>query len=435
MPATRWVQIAQQRIDALDIPGARLGVSPPAIPGIRTNLAGADVSIAVVGDDLATLETTGWTIVDRLQGIAGLHNLEPARTDRTPLLRVDVDRERASALGLNVSDVGEAVRGALHGVVPTRYSAGGIEYDVRVGLPRRQLATSDDIGGIRLFRGADGRPVYVRDVAAFSLEQGPAHIERENQVRLLRINGDVDTGRSDVATINREIRARLADLELAPGLSLIFGGEEEAIRETNRQLLTVIALAVFLVFIVLAVQYERLSSPLVTVATVPLALVGVVGALWVTGTNLSAPVMLGVILLVGIVVNNAILLVEYIEIGRREFGLSPFEAVVEAGRTRFRPILMTTLTTVFGMLPLALGLGEGAELMRPLALAVIGGLLTSTLLTLLVPPSLYLAADGVAGALVRWLTGREPADADHTQPGYADAVSPVAAESRRLPSR
>jgi hydrophobe/amphiphile efflux-1 (HAE1) family protein len=405
MPATEWVRVAQERLEALDIPGARIGVSPPRIPGIRTSLAGADVSIGIVGDDLDQLESAGREIVDLVEGIPGLQNFEFARDDRSPLLGVEVDRQRAAALGLNVSEVGEAIRQAVFGVVPTRFSTGASEYDIRVKLPRLQMATSDDLGSIRLFRSAGGQPVYVRDVARFALGDGPAHIERENQVRILRINGDVNTGISDLGTVNQRIRERLAGYELPDGLSLIYGGEEEAIRETNRNLFTVILLAIFLVFVVLAVQYERLSSPFVILTAVPLALIGVAAMLWITGTPLSAPVMLGVILLVGIVVNNAILLVEYVEIGRREQGLEAIEAVAEAGRIRFRPILMTTLTTVLGMTPLALGVGAGAELMRPLALTVIGGLLVSMALTLMVVPSLYLIVDNIADALTGWVTG------------------------------
>jgi hydrophobe/amphiphile efflux-1 (HAE1) family protein len=405
MPATTWVREMEARMEALQIPLARTFVSPPRIPGIRTSLAGADISIGVVGEDLAALDTTGQAILDRLQGIAGLQNLEIARDDRSPLLSIDVDRERAAALGLNVSEVGEAIRTAVFGTVPTRFSTGPAEYDVRVMLPRDRIATSDDVGNIRLFRSG-GQPILVRDVARFSLGEGPATIERENQVRILRVNGDVNTGVSDIGTVNREVRERLSGFELPQGLSLIYGGEDEAIRETNRQLMTVIFLAVFLVFVVLAVQYERISSPSVILASVPLALVGVVAMLWVTGTNLSAPVMLGVILLVGIVVNNAILLVEYVELGRRGQGLAPLEAVLEAGRVRFRPILMTTLTTVLGMTPLAIGIGDGSELMQPLAIAVIGGLLVSMILTLFLVPSVYLIVDGIGEALVGRLVGR-----------------------------
>jgi multidrug efflux pump subunit AcrB len=418
MPATAWVREATNRIEALGIPGARIAITPPRIPGIRTSLADADISIGLVGEDLAAADAAGWEILQRTEGIPGLVNFELAREERAPLLAIDVDRERAAALGVNVSEVGDAIRTAVFGAVPTRFSTSRAEYDVRVMLPRDEMTSADAIGAIRLFRSG-GQPVHVRDLARFELVEGPAQIERENQARILRINGDVDTTVSNVSAVNALIRERLAGFELPGGLSLIYGGEEEAIRETNRNLLAVILLAVFLVFVVLAVQYERLSGPIVILSSVPFALVGVVGALWITGTNLSAPVMLGVILLVGIVVNNAILLVEYVELGRRQHGLSALEAVVEAGRTRFRPIIMTTLTTVLGMTPLALGIGDGAELMQPLALAVIGGLIVSMVLTLLLVPSIYLIVDDFGAAVVSRLTrpqAERPKRAPRTAP-------------------
>jgi hydrophobe/amphiphile efflux-1 (HAE1) family protein len=410
MPATEWVRQAQERLDELSIPGGRVFVSPPSIPGIRTSLAGSDVSIGIVGDDIDVLDAIGRDIVSRVEGVPGLQNFDLARDDRTPLLSVQVDRERAAALGLNTSEVGEGIRNALHGNVPTRFSTGVGQYDVRVKLPRHDLRTSEDLGSIRLFRGNGATPVYVRDVATFTLGEGPAHIERENQVRILRINGDVNTAISDIGTVNDRIRERLAGLDLPQGYSLIYGGEEEAIQETNRNLAMVILLAILLVFVVMAVQYERLSNPLVILAAVPLSLVGVVGMLWLTGTNLGAPVMLGVILLVGIVVNNAILLVEYIEQARRLKGLAVVDAVVDAGRIRFRPILMTTMTTVLGMTPLAFAIGDGAELMQPLALSVIGGLLVSMLLTLLVVPCFYVIVDDMKAAVVGWLVGDPSAE-------------------------
>ena len=205
------------------------------------------------------------------------------------------------------------------------------------------------------------------------------------------------------------IRARVAGLELPEGYALALGGEEEAVRENNRQLLKVTLLAVFLVFVVLALQYESVINPLVILVAIPFSLIGVGIALWITGTPLSAPVLLGVILLAGIVVNNSILLVEYVEEYRRERGGSMEEAVIDAGAVRLRPILMTTLTTVLATLPLALGIGEGSELMQPLAIAVVGGQTVSTLLTLFVVPSAYVLAQRGGDRLKAWLTGKVPA--------------------------
>ena len=207
-----------------------------------------------------------------------------------------------------------------------------------------------------------------------------------------------------ISVVTDSARARLAAMQWPNGYGMIIGGESEAINETNRQMLLIIALAIFLVFVVLAVQYESIVDPLIIILAIPLGLIGVVATLWATGTPLSAPVFLGMILLAGIVVNNSILLVEFVEQFRHERNVPIQEAVVEAGFVRMRPILMTTLTSMVGMMPLALGIGEGSELMRPLAIAVVGGIAFSTMLTLFVVPSAYVvmhtAADRARAFLV-----------------------------------
>ena len=415
MPAARWVTLMQSKIDSLAVPGARLNVRPPRIRGLRTNVTGADVAVNVQGEDLGTLGEIGQEVMRRMQGIPGLEGLQPSAEDASPQLAIRIDRERAADLGLSVAAVGQTVRTALDGAIPTRFTDGANEYDLRVRLPRELFRSAEDVEGVALFAGAD-RPVYLRDVAEVRLGLGPTTILRTNQNRQLRITGDVNDDITTVGTVSREVRARLADLPLPDGYSVLYGGEEEAIRENQRNLLIVTVLAVFLVFVVMAVQYESVTNPLVILVSIPLALVGVALALRVSGTPLSAPVLLGVILLAGIVVNNAILLVEYVELAR-ERGLPPAEAVVEAGAVRLRPILMTTITTVLGMLPLALGLGEGSEMMQPLAIAVIGGLSVSTLLTLVVVPCSYLVIKTAAERLRAWLLGvpareQAPAAAD-----------------------
>ncbi len=405
MPAGLWVAEARERLQALDIPDARIWVRPPRIPGLNFGASGTDMDVMIVGEDLSTLELLAREMVDALEGVAGLEDLEVAREDRTPLLSVDVDRERASALGLNVAEVGRNLRDAVTGAVPTRFSAGADEYDVRVRLPRAATGDPEALSQL-IVASANGRVVQLGDVASFNLGDGPAHIERENQVRIQRITGNFNTAFNDAGSIMDEIRASIDSVGLPDGYGLIFGGQFETVEETDREMLTVILLAAFLVFVVLAVQYERLSNPLVIMAAAPLSIIGVVAILWATGTPLSAPAFLGVILLIGIVVNNAILLVEYIERARRR-GLATPDAVVEAGGIRLRPILMTTLTTVAGMVPLAVGMGAGANLMQPLAIAVIGGLLTAMLLTLFLIPCLYVIVQNVSDWLLTMLTGRK----------------------------
>lgn len=425
MSADQWVQTLQARINERGFPGARIFVRPPRIRGLRTSTAGSAIALSVQGDDLEELQRIADEVVRRVQGVPGLENLEPSTDEASPMLSIELDRERAAYLGLSVAAVGQTVRTALDGTVATRFTSGNQEYDLRVMFPRDRFKSPEDLGSIALFPGgANGAPIYLRDVATVRNTLGPTTILRENQNRVLRLTGDVITEIASVGEVNDSIRARIADLELPDGYGIVFGGEEEAIRENNRQLAIVISLAIFLVFVVMAVQYESFINPFVILLAIPLSLIGVGVLLGLTGTPLSAPVLLGVILLAGIVVNNSILLVEYIEQGRREDGLSREEAVVEAGAVRLRPILMTTITTVLGMIPLALGLGEGSEMMQPLAIAVVGGLSISTILTLFVVPSAYLIFNTGAERLMTWLTGK-PREASSVAP----AVSPATAEA------
>ncbi|MCC5856518.1 MAG: efflux RND transporter permease subunit [Ectothiorhodospiraceae bacterium] len=405
----QWVAEVQERLRALDLPGARIRVRPPRIEGLRFTTTGDDLSIGIVGDDLRRLHEIAGRVTPALENIPGLEGVEISREAQSPLMRIRVDRERAADLGLRVSDIGRAIRDAVDGAVPTQYMTANREYDIRVRLPRDAVQNPDALGGLTLFRD-NGTPVQLRDVVRFQLGEGPAHIERENQSRLVRVTGDINTAISDVGTIMNQVEQRLAAMDLPDEVSLVFGGQWETIQETNRELGMVILLAGFLVFVVLAVQYERLSNPLVIISAAPMALLGVVGVLWATATPVSAPVLIGVILLIGVVVNNAILLVEYIEIGRRRQRLSLARAVVAAGTVRLRPILMTTSTTILGMLPLAIGIGAGGEIMRPLALSVVGGLAAAMLLTLFIVPCLYLVVSRYAERLKTWLTGSDPAD-------------------------
>jgi hydrophobe/amphiphile efflux-1 (HAE1) family protein len=408
MSADQWVRTLQQKIDARGFPGARVSVRPPRIRGLRTSRSGTDVDITVQGDDLDMLQRIARDIALRVRGIPGLENMEPSTEEASPLLVVRLDRERAAQLGLSVADVGQTLRTALDGSVATRYTEGNRDYGVRVMLPRERFTSPEDMGSVLLFPGGAGRaPIYLRDIADVSTMLGPTEIERLNQNRVLSFNGDVITEVASVGEVSDSIRARIADLELPEGYGILMGGEEEAIRESNQQLAIVTVLAVFLVFVVLALQYESLINPFVILLAIPLSLVGVALALWVTGTPLSAPVLLGVILLAGIVVNNSILLVEYVEQYRREEGTPMEQAVIDAGAVRLRPILMTTLTAVFGTLPLAMGIGEGSELMQPLAIAVVGGLIVSTLLTLFVVPGAYVVMQRGGDRVKEWVTGKK----------------------------
>jgi CzcA family heavy metal efflux pump len=411
MSADEWVQQLQAKINARGFPGARIFVRPPRIRGLRTSNYGSAIALSIQGDDLDELKRIADDVVAAVKGVPGLENLQPSAEDASPQLSIELDRERASYLGLSVATVGQTLRTALDGTIPTRFTSGNQEYDLRVMFPRERFKSPEDLGSIALFPGvAGGQPIYLRDVAKVQNIMGPTMVLRENQNRVFRLTGDNIPEVASVGEVNDSIRARLAGMALPDGYGIVFGGEEESIRESNRQLAIVVGLAIFLVFVVMAVQYESIVNPLVIIFAIPMSLIGVGLGLHLTQTPLSAPVLLGVILLAGIVVNNAILLVEYIEQGRRYHGLTREQAVVEAGAVRLRPILMTTLTTLFGMLPLALGIGNGSELMQPLAIAVVGGLSVSTVLTLFVVPSAYLVLNGAAERLRAFLMGSKPVD-------------------------
>ena len=403
-PVGRWAREAQRRVNALDIAGADIAVRTSGIRGLNFGLSGNDMELKVLGEDLPTLQRLAREIIRAIEDIPGLEAVEMNDEDRTPALQIEVDRERAAALGLDVRAVAQALRQAVTGTVPTRYSTGVNEYDVRVRMPREEVENLDRLGEVIIANGANG-PIQARQVASFTLGEGPAEIGRENQLRIQRIVGSFNTSENDVGSIMAEVQRRLAGVDMPEQYGVALGGQFETVAETEREMNTVILLAVFLVLVVLIVQYEQLTNPLVIMTAAPLALCGALVALWVSSTPLSAPVFLGAVLLIGIVVNNAILLVEYIEQGRAR-GLADMDAVIEAGAVRLRPILMTTLTTVVGMLPLAIGLDAGGALMQPLAVAVVGGLLSSMLLTLVLVPCLYLVAQPAARRVIDFLTRR-----------------------------
>jgi len=402
MTASAWLQRTQAELAALpELADARVRVQPPRIRGLRTSTGTEDLEVKVFGDDLPTLQRLGEEVEARLGKLAGLSNVETSLKETAPELRVVVDRRRAADLGLDVGEVGRTVRTAVGGSVATRLTEGDREFDVRVRFDPAKVRDASEMASLPLFPRS-GAALRLRDVADVREGAAAQSIQRENQNRLVTVGASVLPQVWSISEATAEARKALADLELPDGYTVRFGGQQEAVDANRRVLVTVVLLAVFLVFAVMAVQYESLVNPLVIMAAIPLALVGVVLALTLTGLPMSAPVMLGVILLAGIVVNNGILLVEYFEI-RRSGGMPRLEAVLAAAPLRVRPIVMTVLTTTVGMLPLALNHAEGGELMNPMAVAVIGGLTLSTLLTLFVVPCLYMSLSGLADRLRRKL--------------------------------
>ena len=384
--AEQWVTEFASRTGEMGLPFVQERIRGPRLPGVQTGLLDADIAVGVVGEDLDVLESRARSIYRQIEGIEGLGSVQIGREGRVPQLLIRVDEERAADHGMNQDDIAGLIHNAVEGVVPTQFVEGGFEYNVRVRFPREVTGTTEGLSRIPVFN-MNGQSTQLGSLVSFEETTGPAHIERFNQIRVVWINTTVNMDEATVGEVAGRIRDSLRDYELPDGYSLIYGGEQEAIEESGRSLQLAIVLAIFFVFVVMAVQYEKLSGPLVILTTLPFALIGVGLMLWITGLSLSAPVLLGIIFLTGIIVNNAILLVEFIETNRGKSGV--VDAVIRAGEVRFRPILMTTLTTMFGMLPLALGIGEGSELLQPLAVTVIGGLLVGSFLTLILLPGVY----------------------------------------------
>lgn len=303
-------------------------------------------------------------------------------------MSIRIDRERATSLGMNAEDIGKAVQFALQGRKVTDFIVNDRAIDVVLRLDPSQVTTPSDLESIILFsRNTTRTPVRLSEIASVEIIPVPSSILRDRQQRYVEVTASL-TGELPLPEVIRRAESALQPMDLPKGYSIYEAGSLETLQEGRDLSYQLLGLALFLVFVVMAVQYESVRNPLVIILSVPFAATGVALGLNVTGLPLSMPVWLGMIMLAGIVVNNAIVLVEYIEIARGR-GMTVSAAVVESARLRVRPILMTTLTTVVGMLPLAMALGEGSEMLQPLAVTIVSGLLFSTLVSLLLVPSIY----------------------------------------------
>ncbi|MEE4296422.1 MAG: efflux RND transporter permease subunit [Wenzhouxiangella sp.] len=347
------------------------------------------LEIRIAGYDLDLLKQTSARVLAALESSDRLVDLESSIDRGHPEIQVRFDQERIAALGLSVRGVADQLVNTMAGTVASRYSWRDRKIDILVRARERDRASIDDIRELIINPGSD-RPVTLSAVAEITVAEGAAEIRRADQERVAVISANLAYGALSAAVT--EVRELLADVPVPPTQQLRVSGQNEEMQASIHSLLFALALAVFLVYLVMASQFESLVHPFVILFSVPLAAVGVALALALTGTTISVMVFIGMIMLSGIVVNNAIVLVDLINRLRDE-GMDRIDAILEAGSLRLRPILMTTLTTTLGLAPMALGLGEGAEIRTPMAVTVIGGLSVSTLLTLFVVPVVYTLLD------------------------------------------
>ncbi len=351
------------------------------------------VEVILFSDDLRALSAWAPVLADQLARVPGLVDVRSSLEEGNPELQIIFDRDRLASLGLDMRVVAETLRDRVLGSVPTRFREADRQIDIRVRNLEQQRRTADDVRNL-MIPGPDGRQLRLLTVAEIREDRGPAEIHRVQQQRAAVLSANLE-GRGLGAAV-RDIEALLAANPPPPGVLAELGGQVDEMQTSFASLRFALALAVFLVYLVMAATFESLIHPLVVLFTIPLALVGVVVGILVTGIDVSVIALIGVVMLVGIVVNNAIVLIDTVNQLRRS-GMAKLEAVMRGGHLRLRPILMTTLTTVLGLLPMALSLGEGAELRAPLAITVSFGLLLSTVLTLVVIPAVYLVVPSAVG--------------------------------------
>jgi HAE1 family hydrophobic/amphiphilic exporter-1 len=382
------------------LPGVVIRANPSGGNWQMTRLLGGGnnndsrLSLEIRGHDLDDARRIARDARDLMESTPGLADVNIGREEGRPEIAIRVDRPKAAMLGLSVSSVASTIQTNVAGTTAAQFRERGNEYPIVVRLREEDRGQLADVGDV-LLSTPNGQVVPAKNVMAVNREAGPVQIDRNNMERITRVNADTEIPISDAVAA---VQARIGELRLPPDFSAGFGPQYEEQQRSFNQLRLVLILAVLLVYAVMASQYESLRDPFIIMFSIPVASIGVVLALLLTNTSFSMQAYIGVIMLAGIVVSNAILLVDYINTLRRRDKMPIREAVEVGGRTRLRPILMTSVATMLGLVPMALGLGEGGELQAPLARVVIGGLLASTLVTLVLVPAVYtLFEEGIGG--------------------------------------
>lgn len=387
------------RAEMEDIPEA-IKFSVSSAGGIGS---GSPVVINVIGNNLDQTSEVAANLVNRLEQIEGVRNADVSRGDPQPALEIDLDRDRLAALGLNSSIVGQSIRGMIAGITATEFREEGKEFDIMVQYQESFRQNIEDIRRMTV-PTPGGELVEIGSLGDVREIYTPPNIERIGRERSIQVTADLL--KTPLNEVTEQINEYIANiLEVPSGVEIEFGGDIEEQQDAFGDLFRLLGLSIILVYIVMAAQFESLKDPFIIMFSLPFAFTGVLLALVLTGTKLSVIAFIGGIILVGIVVKNAIVLVDFIQLLRGR-GLSLVDSIVESGASRLRPILMTTLTTLLAMLPLAISQGEGSENWKPMAVAVIGGLTFSTLVTLVLVPVLYAAFHRKRKHKVSLLTGK-----------------------------
>ena len=346
----------------------------------------------VYGWDFTETDSVAQQIKQILQNTTGIADITISRSDYQPEYHVDFDREKLARYGLNLATAATYLRNRINGSTASYYREDGEEYDIKVMYAPEHRTSIEDIENILIYNAA-GQGIRVRDLGKVVERVSPPTIERKDRQRIITVQGVVN-GELAMSEIIANVQPHLDNLDLPAGVYIELSGSYEDQQESFADLGLLAVLIIILVYIVMAAQFESYAYPGIIMTSVPFAFTGIVLILWLTGTTLNIMSMIGAIMLIGIVVKNGIVLIDYIQLNR-ERGMSIRTAVVLGGKSRLRPIVMTSLTTILGMVPMAISAGEGAEMWKPMAIAVIGGLTFSTLVTLLFVPAMYCLFAGV----------------------------------------
>lgn len=384
-----------------NIPGAKIEIKTE---GGSMAMSSSPIDIGLTGDNLEVLTAMANTVKERVKSVEGTREVKTSIEDGRPELHLKLNRQKADLYGLNGSQMSQVLATAVNGSVATKYRDSGEEVDVRVILDESYRQNVNDLKSL-IISTPTGALIPLEDVAELGITTGPTQIRRINQTRRVTVTGGI-SGR-DLKSVMNDIQLELKDISIPPGVQLEYGGQNKEMMESFQDLALALLLAILLVYMILASQYESLLYPFVIMFALPPTLIGVLLSLLITGRTLNVPTFIGIIMLAGIVVNNAIVLVDYINTLRRRDGLSRKDAILKAGPTRLRPILMTTLTTILALVPLVIGSGDGSELSAPMATAVFGGLSFSTIITLLLVPCMYIILEDIKAKVVGKLFKRK----------------------------
>ncbi|HSV27605.1 MAG TPA: efflux RND transporter permease subunit [Sedimentisphaerales bacterium] len=385
--------IARIRPLADRIPGAqiRLSAEDPVMGLIFGG--GQEISIEIYGDDLDVAAAYAGRVQEAISRVEGVQDVEISRRQAKPELKVMVDRQKASSMGISIQTIGRTIETLFSGTTATKYREGGEEYDVVVRLRNEDRTRIEDLRDIYIM-SASGQPVSLSNVARIEHGYGPTQIERKDQARFITVRASfVSNGGRQLSDAVSDIRNVLNRMPVPEGFSWVFGGAEEERRTAFTLLFAAALLGMVLVYMVMASQFESYRDPFIIFLSVPFGLVGVIFGLFVSGQTLSVISFIATITLIGVVVNNGIVLISYIGILRQR-NLGIYEAIIQGGKSRLRPVLATTITTILGLTPLLLARGEGSEIWVPFAATIIGGLTVGTGVTLVLMPALYSIFEG-----------------------------------------